>query len=380
VVDRQFADLAQLWRHFADNDAGPYSPLYAAIARGVADDPVVLAVAREAPPHAHLPIALLAAVHDLLLGGLEHPLAEVYAGRSDADPMPLFRDVCLSQREAILRTLTRRHVQTNECGRSALIALALAEITERFGAPEALVDAGASAGLNLLYDRYHLDYGRLGSLGDAASPVVVACDVRPPRPLPASLPSIPVRVGLDREPLDLDDPEDARWLLACVWPDTGRLDRTRAAIELATQDKPAIRRGDMVHDIRSTVDDAHTDGLVCVLTSWAFAYLSHVDRGRFVQQLDEAAGARPLLWLCLDTPGTVSGVDVPKPLTAFGTEPSVVTVAGFGPVRTEPHVIALVHPHGTTLEWTSAIGRPPDRGQVALRTIQDVLDEDRADE
>ena len=49
----------------------------------------------EAPPVAHNPVLLLAAVHHLLLGGLDHPLAAVYAGESEADPGPLFVDLCL---------------------------------------------------------------------------------------------------------------------------------------------------------------------------------------------------------------------------------------------------------------------------------------------
>jgi hypothetical protein len=46
---------------------------------------------QSAPSEAHLPNVLLAAVHYLVLSGLEHPLADVYAGRSDQDPGPLFR-------------------------------------------------------------------------------------------------------------------------------------------------------------------------------------------------------------------------------------------------------------------------------------------------
>ena len=38
-----------------------------------------------------------------LLGGLDHPLADVYAGRSSADPAPLFRSVCLDHRDEIAR-------------------------------------------------------------------------------------------------------------------------------------------------------------------------------------------------------------------------------------------------------------------------------------
>src|SRR5207245_11305897 len=112
-------------------------------------DAHLLALVLESPPAAHMPLVLLAAVHYLLLEGLDHPLADVYAGRTAADPAPLFRQLCLDHRHAAAELLAHRHVQTNEVGRSALIAPALAVVAARLGEPLALVDVGASAGLNL---------------------------------------------------------------------------------------------------------------------------------------------------------------------------------------------------------------------------------------
>jgi hypothetical protein len=70
----------------ADSSCRGYSPLYDHICRTVAESDAVLDLVTEAPPEGHNPVLLLAAVHHLLLGGLEHPLAAVYAGESDADP------------------------------------------------------------------------------------------------------------------------------------------------------------------------------------------------------------------------------------------------------------------------------------------------------
>src|SRR5262249_32515842 len=130
-----------------------------------------------APPAGRQPLVLLAAVHHLLLGGLDHPLAAVYAGESDADPAPLFRDVCLSRRDAVLELLATRRTQTNECARSAALVPALAWVAQRVPGPLALVDVGASAGLNLLCDRYRIDYGPSGVVGPPDSPVRLECRV-----------------------------------------------------------------------------------------------------------------------------------------------------------------------------------------------------------
>src|ERR1043165_2826429 len=101
-------ELGAVWDAVADLSFVPRAPLYDRIARGVARDEEVLSLVLEAPPEGHFPLLLLAAVHYLLLRGLDHPLAAVYEGRSDADPVPLFRDVCLAHRDEIVDLLARR--------------------------------------------------------------------------------------------------------------------------------------------------------------------------------------------------------------------------------------------------------------------------------
>src|SRR4029453_15413530 len=107
-------DLGAVWVYVADSSCRGYSPLYDQICRTVAESDAVLALVSEAPRRGHNPLLLLAAVHFLLLGGLDHPLAAVYAGESDADPGPLFVDLCLQERGAVPHLLATRPVTTNE--------------------------------------------------------------------------------------------------------------------------------------------------------------------------------------------------------------------------------------------------------------------------
>lgn len=111
------------------------------------------------------------------------------------------------------------------------------------------------------------------------------------------------RIGIDRGPLDPAELEDARWLIACTWPDTGRFDRTRAALELAAADPSELRAGDAVDDLPTLLDEI--DGPVVVTTTWALAYLSDERRRDFSKVLAVASGDRPVFWISAEGAGVI---------------------------------------------------------------------------
>lgn len=347
MSDQQIDGLAALWRWFAADQFHGYSPIYERIALTVADDRELLAMICEAPPEAHLPLATFGAVRYLLLDGVDHPLAEVYDGRSDADPGPLFVDFCRGHRNELLDVLQVRRVQTNDCGRSALIGPALTWVSRRLPAPYALVDVGTSAGINLLCDRFRLDYGEAGATGPADSPVVVECEVRGgPAPIAGRLPELVDRVGIDLSPIDLADPADARWLIACVWPDTGRAARVAASIRLAQEDLPRIvagRANDVLPGVLRTLPD---DTTAIVMTTWAFGYFSLDERTEFVDLLRAAARRRPVVWLSADNPGVVAGL----PGAVAATDDLLGAIV-FDRGTETADVLAEVHHHGNWLRW-----------------------------
>ena len=346
-------DLASIWTFFADTSCGDYSPLYDRICRAVADSDEVLDLIREGPPRAHQPNVLLAAVHYLLLSGLEHPLAAVYAGTSSADAGPLFLDVCLTERDRILELLSTRHTNTNEVGRSAVLGPALTSVAEEFGAPLGLVDVGCSAGLNLLCDRYCLDYGAAGTTGPADAAVRIACDIvggQPP--IAPLLPAIAARVGIDRDPVDVTNQDDARWQLACVWPDTGRLPRTRRALEEARRTPVQFVTGDAVEAVTDVVLGLPSEAMAVVMTTWALAYLMKQDRIAFRETLAAASKTRPIAWISGEGKGVVdlfAEVDVPS--DGQGMMASILGLMVFRDGALDGRVLGFVHPHGNWLDW-----------------------------
>jgi hypothetical protein len=300
---------------------------------------------------------LLAAVHYLLLEGHAHPLADVYAGRSDLDPAPLFHQVCLDRRAELADLLTVRRVQTNDCGRTALLGPGLTWIAGRRQGPLALVDVGASAGLNLIGDRYRLDYGAFGATGPPGSPVEVRCRVTGGRPpLAPVLPDFAVRVGLDRAPVDLSDPDDARWLLACVWPDTGRLDRTAASIRLAQESPPLVREGDAIADLPELLDDLGDTTEAVVMNSWSYSYFSPEQRTAYVDRLAAASRRRPVAWLVADDGSTIAELPA-LPDEAAGDHVLAAVVFEDGRATTA-RLLAAVHQHGAWLDWLDPEGPP----------------------
>ncbi len=345
--------LAAIWTYFGEHECGDYSRLYTRICETVAADDAVLDLVLDAPPTSHQPNVLLGAVHYLLLGGLDHPLAAVYAGESDTEVGPLFVDVCLGHREEILALLATRHTNTNEVGRSAVIGPALTAVAQRLGAPLGLVDVGCSAGLNLFCDRYLLDYGPRGTTGPVDAAVRIECEIVNGKvPVAPQLPEIRARVGLDRDPMDLTDEDNARWLLACIWPDTGRVPRARSAIEAAQLALPELVQGDAVDDITAVVLGLPAAVTPVVVTTWALAYLSRVRRTEFHETLRTASRARPIAWVSAEGVGVVDAfAEITPPTDANRTDASILGLITFrAGVDVREH-LGFVQPHGAWIDW-----------------------------
>jgi hypothetical protein len=343
-------DFKLMWEWFASH-CHNYSPLYEKISIAVAGDPELLEMVRSCPPDAHLPPALLAAVHYLILGGVDHPLADVYAGRVNEDPGPPFLDLCREYRSEIASILATRHIQTNDCGRSALIGPGLTWLATQVEGPLALVDVGASAGLNLLCDRYRLNYGPAGSTGPSDSPVKIACEVKAgDPPIADRLPELVERVGIDRSPIDIGQADDARWLLACVWPDTGRLERIAASIHLAQEDPPRVVEGDANQALPGVLDRLPLEATAVVVTTWAFAYLSVEARLEFMELLQRGARRRTIAWLSAESAGTVPEFPGPAPDHPMAGSDMLGAVL-FSQESRRPQLLAYVQEHGNWIDW-----------------------------
>lgn len=146
----------------------------------------------------------------------------------------------------------------------AVLYPAVAEAAHRAGATAiGLIDVGCSAGINLHVDRVGVTYSNGQSLGDPSSPVQLSSSVVGGRPVPSrAIPEVVTRVGIDLDPVDVTDPDDARWLRACLWPDRPeQAVRLEAEMALAAKAPPLLLQGDAIELLPDAV--ARVPGMPC---------------------------------------------------------------------------------------------------------------------
>jgi hypothetical protein len=192
--------------------AEPHSELLAALERAWAGRTFHVAYDR--------PLLFLAALRaDALKEGSSHPLyGAIGSDQPDVEQVTLarVREALAEERGQLFTTLATRWVQTNETLRSiAWRWPAFLAGCEGGSKTLALVDLGASAGLNLVAERLPAVW-----TDPSGAPIPVATKVR-----------AVARLGLDARPVDLTDPENVTWMRACIWPgDRGRGERLEAAL------------------------------------------------------------------------------------------------------------------------------------------------------
>ena len=361
----RISELSGLFAFLAETDYAGYSPLYERMARVIAASPPLLAFIDAASAtntrRGRVPVLFMATLHDLALRGVDPALTALFEGApaTDAEIAAVLGDTIEHHRDALVTTMGSRSVQTNEVGRSAAIGAALAGL-DTDGRALALVELGPSAGLNLYCDRWHVDWYRDGSpiagSGPEDSPVRLECELRGPADPPfGGCGPIAVRTGVDTAPIDVTDPDDARWLQACVWPGlTERSERLAAAVAATAHDAPVLVRGDAVDALVPLVAAIDPNLYPVVVSTWAMAYLSAEGRAAIVDGLDRVGAARDLALVTLEEPRFTPWVDAPtsdEPGEGQGT-PTLLALRRWHDGHCTSRPLAMCHPHVRWMQWS----------------------------
>jgi hypothetical protein len=288
------------------------------------------------PEWSALALRLMAAVHRLVLQDRLPQLVPHYpsvGGDGDAAmAWPPFRDALIEHRTEIRQAIARG-CQTNEVGRSAALLGGFLEVAHRTRLPLRILEIGASAGLNLRWDRYRYDSGDTG-WGDEYSQVrfVHFFDAAPPLDRVAE---VQERKGCDLEPIDPTSDEGALSLRSFIWADQlGRLSRLDGAIEVAREMPVKVERLDAGTFLERELEQPHPDLATVVYHSVFIDYLTEGMRRQIAATIDEA----------------IARATTEAPVYHLSMEPH----AGRFEIRLNADLLATSRAHGTGVRWLAS--------------------------
>ena len=342
--------LAQVYRHFGEVDAGT-SPLYERVAVALSESDEATRAVEAAPARKRHPTVILAALHDLALAGRAPALAAAYAAGDGEAAAGAAIDTLLRMTDSVVAIAVRRQTRANETGRCAVLYPAIAEAARRAGGNAVgLIDVGCSAGFNLNVDRVGITYSNGQSLGDESSPVQLSSSIVGDRPIPTrAMPEVVARIGVDLDPVDVTDADDARWLRACLWPDQPeRVARLEAEMALAAT-APPLLHGDAVDVLPDAFARVPADALPVVTTTWALSHFPLESRLRFLHRLDEAAAGRAVAWVSVEGVGVAPTIPTRGDRRASGH--SIIGLAVFDQAALRAEAMGRCWSQGRVLAW-----------------------------
>lgn len=293
------------------------------------------------PIHDAIPLRLAGAIHRVVLRGDDDRLARHYPSVGGKPGEDFGADFIAYVREHLdeVELGLNSQVQTNEVGRS-VVQLVLSHWLTNFNVEEFdFYEVGASAGLNLNFDKFYGCFGQL-RMGDPASELRFMGDWFESAPLvPKTAARVVNRRGVDVAPLDVTDPAQELRLLSFVWPDQKlRFQRIRAAIDIAKTHKPVVDTESADTWIERQLRTRRERATV-VFHSIVWQYLGPDVQRRFRQALEDAAltatPENPLVWARMEPAGKVADVRV----TVWrGKEP-------------EEYLLAEIGYHGQNMNW-----------------------------
>ena len=244
-----------------------------------------------------VPHRILAGVEYLVLTG------EAESYDESSDPWRAFRSVVVEHAGWLQSFVRERPIQTNEPQRCwALLPLFLV-VAREFRKPLDLLELGASAGLNLLWDRYRYEYVA-GTWGARESALVLRGEERAPVPADLLDTDVVVRTrrGIDLAPVDARRETGLRLLFSFV-PDLAYRDRVaRAAHVLGHGEPPELIAGDYVDVLPLLLRERDRDSITVVFQTISTVYIEH-ERVEELRRIVDGAGTEgQLAWISTPTP------------------------------------------------------------------------------
>lgn len=313
--------IADLYEWFADETAGS-SPAWERLCRWIARTPRIQERLDTLPGRKRQP--------NVFLGALRYLDGPIEPGDELLDWLDAHWD-------DVVQVALTRETQTNEPGRCADLAPVIAGLGDRI----ALIEVGMSAGLCLFPDLYGYRWRDADAVIEAGPDDVTVIDCRvsgTPR-FEYAVPQVVWRGGIDLNPLDPADSDDAKWLRSLVWPgQTGREQRLAATLRATAGLSVTRVQGDAIDELPALVAQAPDDATVVVIHTAVLAYFERDRRAEFERMIGEL----PVRWISNEGERVMPSMR--DKIAPWTQEPSFVMALDGEP-------IARTGPHGQFLHW-----------------------------
>jgi hypothetical protein len=283
------------------------SPLFSTLATASAADDDIIEIVSATRPGQSSGLLIFYVVHYLLLKSPEPRLAQYFPSLTEhakpaTEAFPAFKEYCLAHRHEITELLSWRTVNTNLPEKASCLVPALRHVERLSGGSLTLVELCCSAGLNMLFDEYHYDYGSAGQLGPESSPVHLQCKIIGPEPPPIdTMPRVTRRVGVDLVKVDPNDALQQLWMEAVLCPEWKQeRARLKAALALRAQQNLEIIEGDALRVVPSLLETL--PGNLCILMSYCIGHWSQAARAELDELLRRASHHRTIHRLSVEMP------------------------------------------------------------------------------
>lgn len=288
---------------------------------------------------ASVPLRTGGGLHALVLNGMDADLTAVFPPhQAEDDALWAAVQAALTRHADWFMAWLDSAPQTNEVRRCTALIPAFHMVARATDLPLALHELGLSAGLNLRADQFFLAAGKT-HYGPADSAVQIAPDWTGAAPSPADV-RVTHRSGVDLNPLDPNDPKDQLRLCAYLWADqSDRLQRTKAAIQIAESHPAQIDRGDAIAwlaNVRSSTPD-NAVRVIYHTVAWQYFPDDLQTKGEalLAEAGQRATAAHPLARISMEADGG-RGAGLTLQLWPGGTR----------------HALARVDFHGRWVTWT----------------------------
>ncbi|MGE0384179.1 MAG: DUF2332 family protein [Gammaproteobacteria bacterium] len=230
-----------------------HADLYVALNQRIVEDDEILGLVAQAPATQPVVQLFLTAVHYLLMARPEDPLAAYFptlaeGAKPPVDAWPDFRRFCLAHAAELAALVSDGALQATTVERGFTLLLPMDRVARRAGAPLSVIEIGPSVGINLRFDAWTYDFGAGGVLGDPRGPVRIGMEFRGQAPqVPARIPAVAWRAGIDLHRVDAADAAARRWMQASLYPEWADMIRNLgAALEHCARTPVRILEGDVI--------------------------------------------------------------------------------------------------------------------------------------